>query len=300
MHQPSTQVCQIPRTPRKPRGALAAAKVTELKAAGEAGLRVKDLAAKLGIPRNHLSSWLSTTGKRVPEIELIAPATYRFNPGGYSPIPRYKRRKIKPEVMSHLQAAGEGGVKLKALALTLGVTQRYLNTWFSVTGKRVPGIERIARGTFRFNPGSYQPSLPYMRRSNLKQEVISALQAAGEAGLRVKDLTSKLGCSNQTDLFSWFSITRKRVPEIERIAPGTYRFNPGLYQPCPPSERRTIKQQVLSGLQVAGEAGIKVKALAAKLGMSNRKLGTWFSLEVVRVLEIERMGRGVYRLRPAA
>ena len=146
---------------------------------------------------------------------------------------------------------------------------------------------------------STQARTPRKASGALTAAILTELKAAGEAGLRVNDLSAKLGIPGNR-LSSWLSTKGKRVPEIERIAPGTYRFNPGLYQPCPPSERRTIKQQVLAGLQGAGEAGIKVKALAAKLGMSNRKLGSWFSLEVVRVPEIERMSRGVYRIRPAA
>jgi hypothetical protein len=61
------------------RGALTAAIVGELKAAGSKGITVTDLAKKLGAPYRNIYIWFATTGKKQAGLKKLAPATYRLS-----------------------------------------------------------------------------------------------------------------------------------------------------------------------------------------------------------------------------
>lgn len=60
------------------RGALTEKILDQLKAAGSGGIKVADLAAKLGAKYKNVYIWFATTGKK-HGIKRIAPATYRLN-----------------------------------------------------------------------------------------------------------------------------------------------------------------------------------------------------------------------------
>lgn len=62
--------------PRGSHGALRDKIMAELEAAGGNGVRVKDLADKLGIKTANISVWFYTTGAKNKSIKKIAPATY--------------------------------------------------------------------------------------------------------------------------------------------------------------------------------------------------------------------------------
>ncbi len=66
-------------TKGRKRGAVGASIVEHLKAAGPAGIKIGDLAAKLGKKYQNVYIWFATTGKKNPNIKRIAPATYSFN-----------------------------------------------------------------------------------------------------------------------------------------------------------------------------------------------------------------------------
>ena len=59
------------------RGALSASILDQLKAAGAGGIKVADLADKLGAKYKNVYIWFATTGKK-HGIKRIAPATYRL------------------------------------------------------------------------------------------------------------------------------------------------------------------------------------------------------------------------------
>lgn len=63
---------------RRPRGQLQAKIISALKAAGSAGLHVKDIAAKVKRKDNHIRTWFYTTGKKVKNIKTAGPARYRW------------------------------------------------------------------------------------------------------------------------------------------------------------------------------------------------------------------------------
>jgi hypothetical protein len=63
------------------RGALKARILAALKAAGEKGVAVKDLSAKLGVKNQNVHVWFSSTGKKVGTIQRVGAGRYRLKPG---------------------------------------------------------------------------------------------------------------------------------------------------------------------------------------------------------------------------
>jgi DNA-binding NarL/FixJ family response regulator len=64
------------------------------------------------------------------------------------------------------------------------------------------------------------------RRGALKARILAALRAAGDKGVAVKELSSKLGVKNQ-NVHVWFSSTGKKLGTIQRVGAGRYRLKAG-------------------------------------------------------------------------
>jgi hypothetical protein len=64
--------------PKGKRGQLAASIIEALKTAGKAGMKLRDLAEKLGTKYGNLSVWFATTGKKNKAIKKIGEAHYRL------------------------------------------------------------------------------------------------------------------------------------------------------------------------------------------------------------------------------
>jgi len=62
------------------------------------------------------------------------------------------------------------------------------------------------------------------QRGALKAQILSALESAGHAGVRVVDLAESLG-TKAANLHAWFHATTKRMPSIVKVAGGHYRLN---------------------------------------------------------------------------
>ncbi len=60
------------------RGAMKAAITELLEGAGESGLSVQDIAAKLKAKPGNVHAWFYSTGKTVKEIKKVKPATYAW------------------------------------------------------------------------------------------------------------------------------------------------------------------------------------------------------------------------------
>ena len=60
------------------RGALKESVLAALKAAGPAGIAVKDLSAKLGVKNQNLHVWFSTTGKTVKGLKKTKAGTWAY------------------------------------------------------------------------------------------------------------------------------------------------------------------------------------------------------------------------------
>jgi hypothetical protein len=60
------------------RGELKEKIVGELKASGKEGVKVKDLASKLGTSYGNITAWFQTTGKKLKEVKKVGPATFTW------------------------------------------------------------------------------------------------------------------------------------------------------------------------------------------------------------------------------
>lgn len=69
------------RSPRSPKGFMKSAVTELLKAAGEAGMKVKEISEKVGKPSQNIHVWFGTTGKKLDYIEKIGESCYRLKPG---------------------------------------------------------------------------------------------------------------------------------------------------------------------------------------------------------------------------
>lgn len=62
------------------------------------------------------------------------------------------------------------------------------------------------------------------KRGAIKGFILDTLQAAGEAGVAVKDLASSLGVK-PGNIHVWFATTGKTIKEIQKVGPGIFRLN---------------------------------------------------------------------------
>lgn len=60
-------------------------------------------------------------------------------------------------------------------------------------------------------------------RGTLKKKIFAALKAAGEAGMKVTDMSKKIGVKN-ANIHVWFSSTGKKLPEIKRVGKGHFKL----------------------------------------------------------------------------
>ena len=58
----------------------------------------------------------------------------------------------------------------------------------------------------------------------LKERILEVLEHAGENGIAVADIASKLGVP-KANVHVWFSTTGKRLGEVRKIEPGRFRFH---------------------------------------------------------------------------
>ncbi len=78
--------------------------------------------------------------------------------------------------------------------------------------KKAAGIRKSPRRSAKRSP-----------RGALKKKIVAALRAAGDAGLKVPELSKKIGAKSQ-NVHVWLSSTGKKLPEIERIGKGHFKL----------------------------------------------------------------------------
>lgn len=71
-------------------------------------------------------------------------------------------------------------------------------------------------------PPAVKSSRKTGRRGALKAKIVTALKAAGNKGVSVKDLSSKLGVKNQ-NIHVWFATTGKKLG-AKKVKPGVYKL----------------------------------------------------------------------------
>ena len=139
-----------------------------LEAAGEAGVRVKEIALAMKTKPVNIHSWFHSNLKRIPSIKKITGGHYRIASGakGIAASPQSapaakavkasrtkkggtKRGALSASIMENLQAAGTNGIKIADLAERLGAKYKNVYIWFATTGKKNPNIKRIAPATYQ-------------------------------------------------------------------------------------------------------------------------------------------------------
>ena len=145
------------------------------------------------------------------------------------------------------------------------------------------------------------------RRGTHRETIMAALEAAGAAGVRVKDLAAAMK-TKPVNIHSWFHSNVKRIPSIQKVAGGHYRLAAGAKasasapKAAPATavkagkhgkgkKRGAVTAAILEHLTAAGPAGIKVADLAAKMGADYKNVYIWFATTGKK--------RGVQKIAPA-
>ena len=113
----------------------------------------------------------------------------------------------------------------EALALEIEKIESQLSSL--ILGKPLPSGKRRGRPTKSISlaKSKVKSGKPAKRakRGALKTKIYAALRAAGEAGMKVPDLSKKIGVKSQ-NVHVWFSSTGKKLPEIKRIGKGHFKL----------------------------------------------------------------------------
>jgi phosphatidylserine/phosphatidylglycerophosphate/cardiolipin synthase-like enzyme len=159
-------------------------------------------------------------------------------------------------------------------------------------------------------------------RGALKDRIVAALQAAGHAGVKVKELAQAIG-TKPVNVHSWFHSSMKRYPAIKKIEGGHYRLEGSLEKrggakpgrgkskpaataaaPKQPrkakggrqSKRGELSARILQELGDAGSQGITVRDLAEKLGANYKNIYIWFATTGKKNPSVKKLGPAQYRL----
>ena len=91
-------------------------------------------------------------------------------------------------------------------------------------GKSLPSGKRPGRPAGK-KASKATPSKKKKRapRGALKKKIFAALRTAGNAGLKVPDLSKKVGAKN-VNVHVWLSTTGKKLPEIKKLGKGHYKL----------------------------------------------------------------------------
>lgn len=96
------------------------------------------------------------------------------------------------------------------------------------------------------------------------------------------------------------SVRRKKGRGRRRSAPAVQAKAAKLSGALAGGRRGALKARILAALRTAGDKGVAVKELSAKLGVKNQNVHVWFSSTGKKLGTIQRVGAGRYRLKPGA
>jgi len=144
------------------------------------------------------------------------------------------------------------------------------------------------------------------RRGALKAKIMTSLETAGRAGVRVTELASALG-TKAANLHAWFHSTAKRIPSIVKIAGGHYRLNGDAPKPAPAAakaktrksgkaRRGALTENIIAALSDAGSSGMTIKDLSEKAGTNYRNVAVWFATTGKKNPKIKKVAPATYKL----
>lgn len=76
------------------------------------------------------------------KAESSAPKTRKTRKG--------KHGSVKELILGELKAAGESGLGVQEIASRLRKSVGHIHAWFGSTGKKISGLKKIGRGTYRY------------------------------------------------------------------------------------------------------------------------------------------------------
>jgi hypothetical protein len=151
------------------------------------------------------------------------------------------------------------------------------------------------------------------QRGALKAQILSALETAGHAGVRVTELAESLG-TKAANLHAWFHATSKRMPSIIKVKGGHYRLNGNGHKPAPAAapvkatkvkakgrkagkaKRGALSENILAALSGAGGSGITIKDLSEKVDSNYRNVAVWFATTGKKNAKIKKLAPATYKL----
>jgi hypothetical protein len=169
---------------RSKRGALKEQILAALSSAGQAGVRVTELAGALGTKAANIHAWFHSTGKRIPGLAKVSGGHYRLK----GTAPATKEEAPAPKAAT---AAPKSSTSAKTKAST--------------------------------KAGSRKSQGQGAKRGELSENIIKALGTAGDKGLKIKDLAEKVG-ANYRNVSVWFVTTGKKYPKVKKVAPAHFRL----------------------------------------------------------------------------
>lgn len=149
-----------------PPGSLRAQIFNALKAAGEVGVYVKDVAAAIGTKPVNVHSWFHSNLAKFPVIQKVTGGHYRLT-GELPEIPvktakpkprkrdgRTQRGLLTEQILAELRAAEGRPITVGEIADKLGAKYKNIYIWFATTGKKFSGVVRTAPATFVYSENS--------------------------------------------------------------------------------------------------------------------------------------------------
>jgi hypothetical protein len=152
---------------------------------------------------------------------------------------RSERGALKEQILTALSAAGSAGVRVTELAAALGIKAANIHAWFHSTGKKIPGLTKLSGGHYRLKDGVTVSSAPRValssksrgskqskggtKRGQLSSNIIGALEAAGDKGLKIKEIADQVG-ANYRNVSVWFVTTGKNYPNVKKVGAAHYKI----------------------------------------------------------------------------
>jgi hypothetical protein len=104
-------------------------------------------------------------------------------------------------------------------SLLLEITKIDAQISWLIQGKSAPRGKQAARTSKTATERTGKRA----KRGALKTKIFAALRAAGEAGMKVPELSKKIGVKSQ-NIHVWLSSTGKNLAEIKRIGKGHFKL----------------------------------------------------------------------------
>jgi hypothetical protein len=219
--------------------------------------------------------------------------------------------KLSTPSIENLKAMISLEEKRLALQKEMDAIQQQLS---SLQGRFFDSASSAVKSVVASIPGLKPGRRKRARRGALSEGILSALHAAGDAGVRVRDLAVELG-SKAANIHSWFQSTAKRHP-IRKVSAGVYKLTGSLTSTPAKSpkggkvkgkagrsgrkgatgKRGALAAKVLAALEGAGSEGISVKDISAKTGAHYKNISIWFATTGKKNAKIKKVGPARYKL----